>query len=244
MLLHRADEAARFRRLFDDTSARFPPLRAWLLDQPLRALEHADEWNRVLSVLDWFSAHPRPGVYVRQIEAEGVHTKFIEERKALLTELLDRVLPDAAVDVAVGMGTAAFEARYGLRAKPALVRLRVLDRRQLIAGISDLALPATELAALRPAVQRVFITENEINGLAFPDVSGSLVIFGLGFGLGRLAQVPWLADVAVHYWGDIDTHGFSMLDRLRMTAPHAQSFLMDRSTLLAHPAGLGPGERK
>jgi hypothetical protein len=148
--------------------------------------------------------------------------------------LLDRTLPAEAVDVAAGIGSAAFEARYGLRAKPALVRLRVLDRRHLIAGISDLALPAKELAELRPAVERVFITENEINGLAFPDVPGSLVIFGLGFGLGRLAQVPWLAGVAVHYWGDIDTHGFSMLDRLRATLPHARSFLMDRATLLAH----------
>jgi hypothetical protein len=233
-LLRRADEAARFRRLFDDTTARFPALRAWLLEQPLRALEHAAEWDRVLAVVDWFSAHPCPGVYVRQIEAEGVHTKFIEERKALLAELLDRVLPAEAVDVAAGAGSAAFEARYGLRAKPALVRLRVLDRRHLIAGITDLALPAAELAALRPAVERVFITENEINGLAFPDVPGSLVIFGLGFGLGRLGQVPWLADIAVHYWGDIDTHGFSMLDRLRATLPHARSFLMDRATLLAH----------
>jgi hypothetical protein len=233
-LLRRADEAARFRRLFDDTTARFPALRAWLLEQPLRALEHAAEWDRVLAVVDWFSAHPSPGVYVRQIEAEGVHTKFIEERKSLLAELLDRVLPAEAVDVAAGAGSAAFEARYGLRAKPALVRLRVLDRRHLIAGITDLALPAAELAALRPAVERVFITENEINGLAFPDVPGSLVIFGLGFGLGRLGQVPWLADIAVHYWGDIDTHGFSMLDRLRATLPHARSFLMDRATLLAH----------
>jgi hypothetical protein len=233
-LLRRADEVARFRRLFDDTTARFPALRPWLLDQPLRALEHAVEWDRVLAVLDWFCAHPRPGVYARQIEAEGVHTKFIEERRALLAELLDRVLPAEAVDFAAGAGAAVFEARYGLRAKPALVRLRVLDRRHIIAGISDLALPAAELAALRPAVERVFITENEINGLAFPDVPGSLVIFGLGFGLGRLGQVPWLADVDVHYWGDIDTHGFSMLDRLRATLPHARSFLMDRATLLAH----------
>ena len=228
------EEAARFRRLLDDTTARFPVLRPWLLEQPHRALEHASEWERVLAVLDWFLAHPRPSVYMRQIEAEGVHTKFVEERKGLLAELLDRVLPAEAVDLAAGAGAAAFEARYGLRAKPALVRLRVLDRRHLIAGISDLALPAPELAALRPAVERVFITENEINGLAFPDVPGSLVIFGLGFGLVRLAQVPWLADVAVYYWGDIDTHGFSMLDRLRATLPHARSFLMDRATLLAH----------
>lgn len=233
-MARRGAEAARFRGLFADTTTRFPALEPWLLEQPLRALEHAGDWERVLAVLDWFCAHPRPGVYLRQIEAAGVHTKFIEERKGLFADLLDRVLPSDAVDAAAGAGAPAFEGRYGLLTKPALVRLRVLDRRHLVAGLSDLTVPTTELAALRPAVDRVFITENEINGLAFPEVPSSLVIFGLGFGLARLSQVPWLADVAVHYWGDVDTHGFAMLDRLRAALPHARSFLMDRATVLAH----------
>jgi hypothetical protein len=233
-LVRRAGEAARFRALHAETTARFPALAPWLLEQPLRALELADDWDRVLAALDWFRAHPRPGVYLRQIDAAGVHTKFIEERKAFFAELLDRVLPPDAVDAAAGTGASAFEARYGLRTKPALVRLRILDRRHLVAGLADLSIPAADLAALRPAVTRVFVTENEINGLAFPDAPDSLVIFGLGFGLGRLAQVPWLGDVAVHYWGDIDTHGFAILDRLRAALPRARSFLMDRATLVAH----------
>lgn len=36
------------------------------------------------------------------------------------------------------------------------------------------------------------------------------------------------------YWGDIDTHGFAILDRLRQSFPHTESLLMDRTTLLAH----------
>jgi len=38
----------------------------------------------------------------------------------------------------------------------------------------------------------------------------------------------------VHYWGDIDTYGFHILDRVRALIPAAQSFLMDRETLLQH----------
>lgn len=34
--------------------------------------------------------------------------------------------------------------------------------------------------------------------------------------------------------GDIDTHGFAILDRLRAWMPAARSVLMDRETLLAH----------
>ena len=38
----------------------------------------------------------------------------------------------------------------------------------------------------------------------------------------------------MHYWGDIDTYGFHILDRLRALFPSVQSFLMDRQTLLEH----------
>ena len=110
----------------------------------------------------------------------------------------------------------------------------MLDRRLAIRGLTDLSAPAQELASLDLAVARVFITENEINGLAFPDVAESIVIFGLGYGLDRLSEIPWLKGRPLHYWGDIDTHGFAMLDRIRAIFPAAESFLMDRETLCAH----------
>jgi hypothetical protein len=49
-----------------------------------------------------------------------------------------------------------------------------------------------------------------------------------------VAPLHWLADRRLTYWGDIDTHGFAILDRLRQHFPHARSMLMDRTTLLAH----------
>ena len=33
------------------------------------------------------------------------------------------------------------------------------------------------------------------------------------------------------YWGDIDTHGFAILDRARRAVPHLRSVLMDEATL-------------
>jgi hypothetical protein len=62
----------------------------------------------------------------------------------------------------------------------------------------------------------------------------SLVIFGGGYGFEALASAQWLRACPVHYWGDIDTHGFAILDQLRVQLPHTQSFLMDRRTLMAH----------
>jgi len=37
----------------------------------------------------------------------------------------------------------------------------------------------------------------------------------------------------IHHWGDIDRHGFAILDELRSHHGRAASFLMDRKTLLA-----------
>ena len=39
---------------------------------------------------------------------------------------------------------------------------------------------------------------------------------------------------ALHYWGDIDTHGFAILSRMRGRLAHVRSFLMDRDTLMHH----------
>jgi hypothetical protein len=232
-LIRRLRDRDRFKALADATLAAFPELRSWLLRRSLTVLAEADAWEQVLAVLAWFREHARPGIYLRQIDVPGVHTKFIERRRKLLTELLDLVLPSSAIASAF-TGAAAFEQRYGLRVRPALVRFRILDPDLRVSGLSDLTVPVAELVSLDLPVRRVFVTENEVNGLAFPDVPESIVVFGLGYGVDRLAELPWLARREIVYWGDLDTHGFAILSRLRAVSQHAGSFLMDRETLLAH----------
>lgn len=224
-----------FDRLQEQILPLFPELRDWLVRKPLQTLELKEQWPRLLMVLDWLRAHPRPGLYIRQIELPGVDTKFIEGHRKVLAELLDGVLEPAHIDFAA-RGISSFEQRYGFRAKPAQIRFRLLDTRLYVQGLSDLQIPLEDFARLEFPVERVFITENDINGLAFPDFPHSLVVFGLGYGLDSLKGANWLADTDIHYWGDIDSHGFAMLDQLRSYFPHAHSLLMDRPTLLAHEA--------
>ncbi len=232
-LLGQRHDAERFDALAAEILARQPRLANWLRRQPLKVLEHEESWPRLLAVLDHFQRHPRPGCYPRQLAIPGVDTKFIEARRGLLAALLDEVLPASAID-AEANGVRGFNQRFGLRSPSPLVRLRLLDPALQVQGLSDLSLPVEQFATLRPAVERVFITENQTNGLAFPDVPRSLVVFGLGYGLAHLVRTPWLQEVEVHYWGDIDTHGFGILDRVRASLPDARSLLMDQQTLLAH----------
>lgn len=228
-------EAARFADAAAATLEQFPELREWIARKPLMLVEHVQAWERILRVLAWFRVNPRPRVYLRQVDIPGVDTKFIESRKGLLMELLDIVLPEPAVDVSF-RGARFFERRYGLLAKPAQIRFRMLDDRRASGGFSDLSVPAHEFAQAQLDIDRVFVTENDANGLSFPLVTRSIVIFGLGYGVDSLAQATWLASKELHYWGDIDTHGFAMLDRTRALFPRTASFLMDRETLMAHQA--------
>ena len=201
----------------------------------------ANVWTRLLDVVDWLEAHPRPGVYIRQMDVPGVHSKFIETHRGVLTELLDLALPAGVIE-ASAVGVNQFARRYGFRDKPHRVRFRMLDPvRALFPQVieRDVTLDAASFARLDPAVSNVFITENEINFLALPDVQDSLVIFGAGYGFELIADAAWLSRCRVFYWGDIDTHGFAILDQLRAAFSHVESFLMDRETLLAFPAQWG-----
>ncbi len=60
------------------------------------------------------------------------------------------------------------------------------------------------------------------------------MIFGGGYAVNVLERLDWLVSLDLAYWGDLDTHGFAILNRLRRRFPHARSTLMDRETLLAH----------
>ncbi|TAG02943.1 MAG: hypothetical protein EAZ43_07950 [Betaproteobacteria bacterium] len=236
--LGKTREYQRFVQQVEATRATQPALLAWLKKRPLQALELGSVWSALLGVVAWIAARPRPGIYVRQIDVPGVHSKFIEAHRGVLTEMLDLVLPAEAVDISA-TGVAQFHVRYGFLEKPARIRLRVLDPSvQIVRGAAqpDVSLDGESFASLRPAVEHVFITENETNFLAFPPLRNAIVIFGAGYGWDALARAQWLADTNIHYWGDIDTHGFGILDQLRGHLASVKSLLMDRQTLVAHTA--------
>ncbi len=213
-----------------------PALLPWLEKRPMQALALFAEWPRLLAVVAWLVEHPRPGIYLRQVDLPGVHSKFIEAHRAVLAELLDLALPIDAVDAGKA-GVSEFAGRYGFLEKPIRIRFRVLDPvLQPVRGPTcpDVTLDAESFSRLELAAKRVFITENETNFLAFPPVRDAIVTFGAGYGWEALACSHWLNHCVIHYWGDIDTHGFGILDQLRGHFDHVASFLMDRATLDAH----------
>lgn len=235
-------QADRFETLFHEIVGRFPELKTPVLKKPMLVLAHEPVWDKLLAVVSWMKTHPKPGIYLRQLEIPGIDTKFIETHRDILTRLLTAVIKPEAVNQEA-KGKHAFEHRFGFRCKPARIRLRILDPALSVMGLTDLEIPEDQFRKLNLKPDTVFVVENEITGLAFPPFPRGIVIIGLGYGLSVLSHVPWintgLNNLCVWYWGDLDTHGFAMLNRIRHYLPETRSFLMDEATLFAHKAFWG-----
>ena len=211
----------------------FPPLNEWVSRNPFQLIAVAEVIDRLINVTLWILKNPLPGVYLRQITISDVDTKFIEQHKKNLYDWFDIVLTDNQKRAECS-GIRQFESRYGFLSKPQLIRFRILDQSCYVNGLSDLTLRADEFCKLEIDIDTVFVTENDINGIAFPMVSRSIVLFGRGYGFDSLRECSLLKNKKILYWGDIDTHGFAILNQFRSLFPETKSILMDKETLLKH----------
>ena len=233
-LLDRTEEVRALDRVLAQTRDRIPSASPWVAGHPLVALGYRDVWGKALTTVEWITSRENCGLYLRQIDVAGVDTKFVEGHQKLLDELLTAVLPPDRIDHS--WPRADFTRRFGFLAKPGYTRFRLLGRNVsgFSSGVTELTLRTDELAKLAPDVTTVFVVENEVTYLAFPDVANAIVVFGSGFALTALEDLPWLHGKEIVYWGDIDAHGFDILNRLRGRFESVRSMLMDADTLLAH----------
>lgn len=223
-------EVARFREQLEEARHVCPEAIAWMRDRPVVAAENAPVWSHLLQVCAWLKAHPRPGCYARELPLP-IGTKFIDDNKAVLRELLPYVLapetirPDAA----------DFETRFGFRYDEAPVRMRILDRSAAPLGwpavITDFSVPHTEFVGLEWPARRVLIVENKFTFLSLPKLPEVLAVWGAGAALQLLCGADWLGKRDLYYWGDLDVAGFHLLNRLRRAFGHATSIMMDEETM-------------
>ena len=229
------NESERWQRAqtrFHETAERWPALADTLPRYfDLLADYSETDFQRLRDMLDWLLTHPDSGLYPRQIPLSGLDSKWLEKRKAILSDWLGAIQGKTNLDA-----NSDFYQRCGLRKPPTLIRLRLLDAelREQFGGLGDISAPLEQLAAFDLPLTTVFIVENLQTGLAFSDIPNALVIMQLGYNVDVLGRLPWLADKRCIYWGDIDTHGLAILSRARARLPQLQSMLMDETTLLQY----------
>jgi len=169
----------------------------------------------------WLVRHPVSGLRVRQVPVPGMHTKWLERHRAMVEGIV------GAATGAEGLGLVASDDR---------LRIVIADPALRIAGLRNIAAPITELVDLGfdERLTTVLIVENLETLLALPDAPGLVAIHGSGYTGHRAAALSWVRGRTVLYWGDLDSHGFAILHRVRSSGLDARSVLMDAETLERH----------
>ena len=195
---------------------------------PWLAQASDDDFKRATRAAEWLHSNPHSGLYIRQLPISGLDSKWIEGHRDIVLTLLSARRGEAL--------SGRFETIAGLRQDRPKCRFRILDPalRAKIGGLEDISTPIDDLAHLSLDVHTVVVVENLLMALACGDLPGTLVMFGGGFHAPSLAVIPWLHQVRLLYWGDIDAAGFEILNATRAVFPHTESFSMDDTALLSH----------
>lgn len=174
------------------------------------------DFERLHGVLQWLREHPQSGLYLRQLPIRGIDSKWIGTRRAVVTRLHTALTGNSDL---------------GLASPPDTIRLRFLDPVLAPGGLVDITAPLVEIAALNLTPERVLVFENLQSVLAMPPCRGVVVIHGSGYAVDRLAAIPWVRAAGITYWGDLDSQGFGILNRLRAQPVSVSTVLMDLETL-------------
>ena len=225
-------EFYQFMENYEKIVARYEVLKTLLRQKPKIIAQNFQNWERLLDVCDFFAVHSKPNVYVRELAIKNVDTKFIERNRATLDLLLSNILKcDEFDNSIINLGNYGFERKYGLKYPLPQVRFRILDDALKIRGLSDVTLNVDEFANLSIACENVYIVENQITTLSFPNMKNSIVIFGSGYGVGTLKNVQWLHEKNIYYWGDIDKDGFAILSQARGYFKNIKSIFMNEDVI-------------
>ena len=221
----------------------------------------AQYWEQLFLCAEWFIHHSPCGLYLREIPLP-VHTKFIEQNRALIFSLYcalkrsgtaepvltEAILPEPVFDEPKNTAEAIY-AEWGVRTAPPFVRFRLLDDAigVTIAGETlrsgEVQIPLESFAALRfDSTDTIFIVENLLVYLTFPAVPKGVCIFGSGFAAVQLQRNKHLRQKKLYYFGDIDEHGFEILSEFRAIFPDVTSFCMDNITYQTFAQFAVPGK--
>lgn len=184
----------------------------------LRRITGYDEvdFELLLTVAAWFKEQGESavGLTPRQVPVPGVHAKWLNTHQH-------------DVEALARLETLGLAARH-----PPRIHFTYLDPQHRAAGgrVHDSATVGDRFApAYAPKV--VVISENKDTAIHFPPLDGGIAVEGEGFGGKTAAAFPWLTGApTVIYWGDIDPHGYEILDGWRADGVPVQSILMDFDT--------------
>lgn len=208
----------------------FEELKEWAEKHPIQIIQNHGIWSDLLKVCVYFKANPYPKRFVRELPIK-VHTKFIEQNRSILRELLNVIISESVVN-----DEKEFEKRFNLNVQEPLIQIRILDNnisKRYFSGISQLAIPVSDFETLDLPLKKIIIVENKTNlhtMLTLPHINETIAVFGGGYSVNNIKNASWLNKLEIIYWGDIDVQGFEILSQFRGYFPTVKSVLMDKET--------------
>lgn len=158
------------------------------------------EFERVLDAAEWLVEHPQEQMRPRQMPLRGVDSKWFTKHRKLVSALFRALTGGRELEILDPEDT---------------VRIRVLGPGAGLVGLTDLSAPVEQVARLPLRPRWVIVSENLESMLALPEWDGVVAVHGSGYAVSVVGELHWLRDVPILYWGDLDSHGFAILHRLR-----------------------------
>lgn len=197
----------------------------WFVKASMKDVKH------LINTIEWFIENPSSGLYMRQVDIEGVHTKWIEQNITPLFTALKLINTDDT--------ELTFEAYAGLVTAPATVRFRLIgsELNDFFHGATDITMPVKDLniigTKLGSLCSTIVILENEKPGLYFDNIEQGICIFGLGNAVTILEHIDFIRQCPkILYIGDLDIEGLYILNRLRKRIPQVESRYMNIQTFI------------
>jgi hypothetical protein len=218
-----ADGAARsIGRLRDLTAARHRFHSILAADTRLSGIAH--QWPRFTAMAEsdfrvlcrFFSQTAAQGiarVRLRELPCAGMHTKFLEQHRALLVPAV------AALNIPPNPDAKTWAGKLGF-IEDETQQFELRDRDGHLLPYSHFSLPIEQLGtnpvgqSASSTLSGVVVVENQATFRSLPTTAGVLAIFGRGNAVRTLGRASWLKTRPLLYAGDLDHAGFLMVAAL------------------------------
>jgi hypothetical protein len=172
------------------------------------------DFELLIAVARWFNSNTAAGYTPRQVPIPGVHAKWLNTHQPEILALC-------------GLGSLGLLPKH-----PARIHFTYLDPAYRATGkrVHDSA-TVGDGYSLPYVPSVVVISENKDTAIHFPPIPGGIAVEGGGSGGKTAAAFSWITDASqLYYWGDIDAHGYEILNGWRADGVPVTSVLMDMAT--------------
>ncbi|MEA3314986.1 MAG: DUF2220 family protein [Campylobacterota bacterium] len=214
--------------LYNKIIKRVPSLKDLFIQKPFLIFEYKNIWEELLTIIEFLLQNQNLNLYIRELCIKNIDTKFIEKYKKIIDIIYSNIKKELPL---TSLSNFSFEKRYNLKYPEPQIRFRILDKNLYIQNLSDITLTLSEFRNLNFKCEKIYIVENKITTLSFPNIKNAIVIFGQGYGVSLLKDIDWFLDKDIFYWGDIDLDGFAILSQVRGYYNNINSICMNLETV-------------